>query len=399
MTHVLVCGGGSGGHVYPALALLEALRRHPETGRLGFVGTKRGLEARVFAGRRDVSFFPIHARHFRGSFSHNVRALGALGLGCAEALNLIRKFRPGLILGTGGYSAFPVMAAGIGLGVPTVALEPNAVLGTVNRVLAPYVDRLFYNEPEAVRGRDLPHAVRTGVPLRHRLWAVERSEALYRRWGLDPDKRTLLVLGGSLGSRALREAALGLANRLPDCQILMSLGTRGSEAPGPMRAHPHVRVVPYIDRMDEALALADAALCRAGAVTLAELSACGLPALAVPWEGAAGAHQLHNARRYAESGAGLMMRERDITENAALEALARLLAPGPWSSMHCIGFALGGLHRKAGARIMKEVEPYLEGNVSLRRHRWRRHERAGQGVLAAASPAPRVQHRAQSPHL
>jgi len=397
VTHVLVCGGGSGGHVYPALALLEALRDHPEVGRLGFAGTRRGLEARVFADHPDVSFHPIHARHFRGTLLQNIRAVGALGLGCAEALNLIRRFRPGLILGTGGYAAFPVMAAGIGLGIPTVALEPNAVLGTANRVLAPYVDKLFYSEPHAVRGLDGSHAIRTGVPLRAKLWAVERDEALYRRWGLDPARRTLLVLGGSLGSRALRSTALGLAGQLPDCQILMSLGTRGDEVPE--RAHPRVRVVPYIRRMDEALALADAALCRAGAVTLAELSARGVPALVVPWEGAAGAHQLHNARRYASSGAGLMLRERDLNQETAHKALARLLAPGPWSSMHCIGFALGGLHRKAGARIMKEVEPYLEGNVSLRRHRWRRHERAGQGLLATAPPAPRVQHRAQSPHL
>lgn len=397
MTNVLVCGGGSGGHVYPALALLQAFGEHPAVNRVGFVGTRRPLETRLFQRGGEVDFFPIRTGHFRGGLWHNLISTGACGVGLFQSLRIVQRFKPRLMLGTGGYSSIPVLAAGLALGIPTMVLEPNALMGLANRTLAPYVDRLFYNDPLAVEGKALENAVQSGVPLRPQLWQTQRHPALYQRWGLDPRRQTLLALGGSLGARGLQRLAVSLARALGDgWQVLMSLGLNHAAFSPVLQAltagRARVHVVPYIDRMDEALALADAALCRAGAVTLAELSARGVPALVVPWEGAADAHQVHNAMRFAQGGAGLVVRESELNTDAALEALSRLLAPGQLSSMHCISFASGSLHRKACARILKEVEPYLDGKVSLYRHWRRRHERLGQGVLAATPPAARVQH-------
>ncbi|HEY5597121.1 MAG TPA: glycosyltransferase [Candidatus Bipolaricaulota bacterium] len=407
MTNVLVCGGGSGGHVYPALALLQALGAHPSVKQVGFVGTRRPLERRLFQGRGDpgrgnqgcdeIAHFSIQTGHFRGGPWHNLTSAVACGVGLFQSLRILQRFKPGVILGTGGYSSVPVLAAGLAMGIPTMTFEPNALMGLANRVLAPYVDRLFYSDPSAVEEIGMENAVQSGVPLRQQLWQTQRHPALYRRWGLDPGRKTLLALGGSLGAQALQRLAVSVGRALgDDCQILISLGLNHQELLPSMKALaagcPRLHVVPYIDRMDEALALADAAVCRAGAVTLAELSACGVPALVVPWEGAADAHQLHNAMRFAQSGAGMVLRESELNTDAALEALTRLLAPGQLSSMHCISFAFGSLHRKACARILKEVEPYLDGKVSFYRHWRRRHERLGQGVLAATPPAARVQH-------
>jgi len=401
VNNVLVCGGGSGGHLYPALAMLEAFKAHPCVRRVGFVGTHRALDAQVFGPLREVAFFPLHAQHLRGSWAHNLKAIGQLGWGMLEAFGLMRRFRPSLIVGTGGYASFPALLAGMQLKIPTAIFEPNAQLGLVNRLLGPRADRVFCDELKVI---SFPHrrVVQTGIPLRKAFFTTRPQRALYARWGLDPRRKTLLVLGGSLGASVLNVLSLKLAKQLPQLQLIVSLGTHqtamASEVQRAAHALPNVRVLPYIERMDEAMALADVALCRAGALTLAELSACGVPALVVPWEGAAGSHHVHNAQRHVSRGAGAMLRESELNLMSASQAVERMLAPQRLKAMRDASLSVGARHRGAGARILEEVETYLNGNDSLYRHRRRWHECSGQGVLAAASSLTRVQHRVQLPH-
>lgn len=399
MSNVLVCGGGSGGHVYPALAMLEAFQAHPNVQRIGFISTPGPLERRVFAAHRDISFFPIHARHFRGTWKQNLGALGALGRGLLESFGAIKRFRPSIIIGTGGYSSFPALLLGLKLGIPTAILEPNLKPGLVNRWLAPRVDRVFYNHDHTFAAH---RAQQTGIPLRPQLFETKRTNALYRRWGLDPAKQTLLILGGSLGANALNTLTLKLAAQLPGLQMILSSGVQQLETfPDLRRAAaqlPNLRVFPYIERMDEAFALTDVALCRGGALTLAELNVCGIPAVVVPWEGAAEAHQLHNAQAHVDQGAGVLIRECDLSVTNVLEALKRMLVPQQLKSMQRAGLTLGKRHRQASARILKEVEPYLNGKVSLHRHRRRRDERFGESILATAAPLAGLEYRSQFPY-
>lgn len=391
MNNILVCGGGSGGHVYPALALLEKFKHHSQVGKIGFVGTRRNLESSVFRKQRGIEFFSVSSQHLRGGLRQKFQGLGKLATGVYQAFDILKTFEPTLVIGTGGYSSIPVMFGAIYRNIPTAIVEPNVKPGLANRLLGLQVDHIFCH-PRSYFDSN-PRVSKTGVPLRCSLINADSNKGLYKKWGLDPNKKTLLVLGGSLGAQSLNKLALGIAKKLP-LQIILSLGTQQARAIAEFEQQAkhlnNVNLFPYIKNMHEALALADVALCRSGALTLAEMSARGIPTITVPWEGATDSHQLHNAKTHEAQGAGIVIREADLNLNTVLKTLKRMLKPRAFAEMKRASLAVGTHHRCASTRILKEVEPYLYGQVPFYRDRRRRHERAGQGFLAAGSSAARV---------
>ncbi len=322
---VLVAGGGTGGHFYPALAVMDGLTRRDPGIELGYIGTKRGIEARILPSYPWVHFYPIHVRGLgRGSYLQKLYAICLLPVAFLETLCVFIRFRPRLVIGMGGYASFPAVFLGAVLGkffrIRTVIHEQNFTAGLANRVLSRFVDKVFVSYPQT--GQELSHARRvvvTGNPIRAEFFRAQRSPEAYQRFGLDPSRKTVLVFGGSRGSSALINALLNAGGKLGrDNRLQALLITGDAEDENSIRAAfgaagmRNVRVRRYIDRMGEAFAIADLIVSRAGATTLAEITSCGKPALLVPWGGAADDHQRKNAYYLNQAGACAVAEEREV---------------------------------------------------------------------------------------
>ncbi len=359
--NLLLTGGGTGGHVYPALALAEAARRQDPATRLLFVGSSAGMEAALVPAA-GVPFTGLAVRPPRNRAPG--RALMALATGAAslgQAVAVLARFRPDVIVATGGIAAAPPVIAGWALRIPVVVLEGNAIPGRMNRVLARLSRLVAVTSEAAARRVSARRAVVTGLPVRQEVYTAGREEGI-RSLGLDPARRTVLVLGGSQGAARLNRAAEEAVGRLAprrDLQVLHQVG-RGWAADGPAPGGPaqqtwggkvHYVRVPYLDRIGFAYACADLVVSRCGATAIAEITACGKPAILVPYPHAAEDHQTHNAAPLAASGAGVLVPDRDLSgEVLAREIAAALDTPGRLAEMAACSRALG--HRDAADRVL-----------------------------------------------
>lgn len=337
---IVLTGGGTGGHVYPALAVAAALGELKPRARLFFVGGDR-LEARL-APAAGLPFrrISVHGLVGRGlsQAPRRARALAelALGLPLLQSLAALRRFRPQLVIGTGGYVSGPVLLAARLLRVPCLALEGNCAPGWTTCAVARMVDAIAVAHSEmaeffACRVRKGARVVITGLPVRQQIVTLSRETGA-TALGLDPALTTLLALGGSLGSRRMNEALVGALNllgrspaRLDAVQVLHVTGERYAQ-PSTQREceflPPNYRSIAYLgSRYPESLAAADLVISRAGASTLAELTARGVPAVLIPWSGAAAGEQDLNAAPLARAGAAIVIPDREL----GAERLARTL--------------------------------------------------------------------------
>lgn len=323
---VVLAGGGTGGHVYPALAMGDALRARGHE--VVYMGDADRLEGRV-AAQRGYAFYTVKAPQYpRGGLVAKARfALSLLG-SILAARRLLRQLAPELVLGVGGYIMAPTVLAAATLGVGRVIHESNVAPGLANKLCARVSQLILLSYAES--GKNLPGAAPrevVGCPINPKVLRGERGAAR-AHYGLDPAKPTLLVVGGSLGAATIN--ALGhAAARSPDrpWQLLWVTGPRyhdevkrdlGETPPG-------VCVVGYEDEMGRAYAAADLVLCRAGSATLAELTALGKPAVLIPSPNVTDNHQEHNARGLERQGAALVLLEKGLDIPAALEQIGALL--------------------------------------------------------------------------
>ncbi len=332
---VLVTGGGTGGHLYPGLAIAEALRIAAPDVEVLFVGGDR-LEARVIPSE-GWPFEQITARSLPRRLS--LSTLGSLVLtavGTLQALRLLSRWKPDIVVATGGYVCVPVGFAAVLLGKSLVLQEQNLRPGLAIRVLARWARWASVPHPD-VRARLRTRRIEvTGVPLRRRALSGDRVRGT-ARWGLTPDRLTLLVIGGSQGAMSLNRAVCRLADLLmydARLQILHHTGAEHlhwvREAIG-HREHvgpPALRqaAVPFLDPIGDAYACADLVICRAGASTLAEVTAWGLPAIVVPYPHAAEAHQEDNAAVLTRAGAALRIGDAELDTTALVDAISALVA-------------------------------------------------------------------------
>lgn len=357
----------------------------------------------MLAEHPDIEFFPIRARGFERRLSLQLgRALVENVWGMIQALWVIERFQPQLVIGTGGYAAFAPVFWASKLRIPTAIHELNAHPGLVTRLLAPLVDKVWLAYPETAQLlRARPEALSTpGVPLRAsvlKAQALDPAE-LKRALGLDPTRPLVLVLGGSNGARALHEALL------PKLQVLIRSGAQlailaGREAARvraqltalPRSAHKHVYVMGHTLEIARWMRAADVAVSRAGGATLAELMTLGVPTIVVPWPGAAEGHQERNARWWAERGACRLLLESHL-ERLTHEVLALLQDESERRRMSQRARALS----RPGAldQMIREVECCLDQrtrtaaqarSLSLHWHRRGWYERLG---LGAPRPRP-----------
>ena len=322
--HVVVAGGGTAGHIEPALATADALRRYDLSVRITALGTERGLETRLVPARGyDLALIPPVPLPRRLSID-----LAKLPLrvrrAVADTAEVLRSRRADVLVGFGGYVALPAYLAARRVGIPIVVHEANARPGLANRIGA----RLTPHVATAVPDSPLPGAEFIGIPLRQAVATLDRESAragARAEFGLSPDLPTVLVTGGSQGAQRINAAVRGAVDalRAAGVQVLHAVGPgnmaaldpgaeapRGSGTGATGGAAPYVSV-PYIDRMELAYAAADLAICRAGAMTCAELAAVGLPAVFVPLPHGNG-EQRRNASPLVRVGAGVMVADGDL---------------------------------------------------------------------------------------
>ncbi len=319
---VLIAGGGTGGHVIPALAIGRELRdKHGAEVR--FVGTARGIETRLVP-EAGFALDLIQVGQLKGvSLRTRLRTLADLPLGIARCVRLLRVFKPDVVVGVGGYASGPAMMAAILLRVPAVAYEPNAVPGLANRLVGRFVSAAAVNFPGAASY--FRNAMVTGVPVRQAIFDVQPKPA-----GSAP---RLLITAGSNGAKVFNETMPLIAARLleavPGLTILHQAGTRALEETtaayaggGAQAGRWEVRA--FIENMPGEYAACDLVLARAGS-TVAELAAAGKPSLLVPFPQAADDHQRKNAEALVQAGAAVMMPQAELTPERLLAELARLL--------------------------------------------------------------------------
>ena len=321
---VLIAGGGTGGHVIPALAIARELR-DAAGAEVRFVGTARGLETRLVP----EAGFPLELIHVgqlkNVSMATRLRTLMDLPLGVTRCIGLLRSFRPHVVVGVGGYASGPAMMAAILLRVPTLAFEPNAVPGLANRLVGRLVTAAAVNFEET---RSYFRRARvTGTPVRPEFFAIKEKQ-------LGQGKR-LLVFGASQGARVFNELMPKIMERLlsalPTLEVVHQTGGRHGDATLAIYRSAgvgleRVTVTPYLDDMAAQFAAADLILCRSGASTIAELAAAGRASILVPFPQAADDHQRKNADAFVSAGAAAMIVEAQLSEHRLLEALLKLLA-------------------------------------------------------------------------
>lgn len=324
--NLLIAGGGTGGHLYPGIAVARELLREPGHAVL-FVGTEQGIEARVLP-RENLPVRFISVGRLKGmKFGALLRTVATLPAALVQSLRLVREFRPHVVVGVGGYASGPVAVAAWLLGKPVVIIEPNSYAGLANRWLGRIAAKVVLCFP----GRDEQGMFRaekkalTGPLVRSGIDGGVRREAL-AAFGLDEGRYTLFVMGGSGGAHAINRAMQQSAPLLagtPGFQVLHQTGDRDEEATAAAYRDNGVKavVLPYIHDMAGAYAAADLIVARSGATTVAELAVCGKRAVLIPYPYAADNHQEYNARSLASRGGAEVIVQRDLTP----ELLAQLI--------------------------------------------------------------------------
>ncbi len=371
---VAFTGGGTGGHVYPALAIDDALRSEyrPDAYEARFFGNRDGLESSIVK-TIPLTFVPSAPLERKLSLG-TLRTVFANAAGVVVALGALARFKPMFVVATGGYVCFPVVVAArllrlIGLVRARIALlEINVTPGLTNRLLKPLVDEVWttYAASETSFGRK---AVVTGAPVRASLRIAKDAASARDRLGLDPDRVTIVVMGGSQGARSINEAVTALVTRRtlePNWQVLHVSGERDhvymqaeqrEVAPG-----NRVRLVPYLDDPADAYAAADVVIARAGASTLAELATTGTPSILIPYPFAAEQHQAHNAALFEQAGAAVVLSDAGLDGDRLWWTLRDALDPDKNHVMRRAARSLAP--RNAGATIVARIESALPARVA-----------------------------------
>ena len=337
--HILFAGGGTAGHINPALAVAGYIReRHPDA-TISFIGTAEKLESRLVP-EAGYDFYTIDVAGFQRKLNfqnvkRNLSALRKVFVSSSQAKHLLRSLQPDVVMGTGGYVSGPVLREAAKMGFKTVIHEQNAFPGVTTKMLAPKVDKVMLAMPEAKQYLKLKaEPIVTGNPVREAVIHADRKTAR-KALGLD-DRPFILSFGGSLGARPINESvaalmawhwkegkyyhyhAAGKAGFDTMKALLKEKGVKLDKAPA-------IRMTEYINDMDLCMAAADLCICRAGAITLSELQVQGKASILIPSPYVAENHQYHNAMTLKNKGAAQVIEEKDLTGERLVEEVSRLL--------------------------------------------------------------------------
>ena len=324
---VLFCGGGTAGHITPALAMADILGQNFKNTKFAFVGRSGGAENEAII-REDKKLYTLSVSGLSRSLSpRNIKAVLRAIRATGEAKEIIREFEPDLIIGTGGYVSYPVLRAGIRLGLPTMLHESNATPGLVTRLIGKRCDRLLLSYPECKRELRANNAVVTGNPTR-RLKLLPYNEAR-ERLGIRKEEFFILSFGGSLGAKKINEAISGVfkqySTRKRNTVHIHSSGRSGFPDMKMLNnTTSKSKVMPYIHDMPLYLSAADLAITRSGAMTVSELRDAKLPSILIPSPNVTANHQFKNALALSELGGALIIEEDDLTADILIEKIELL---------------------------------------------------------------------------
>ena len=370
---ILLTGGGTAGHINPALAIAETVKKNDPHAEIAFVGVKNGKETDLVP-REGYPLYFVESRGIRRSLSpSNVKALwlALTSPYSKKTVNILKEFKPDMVIGTGGYACWPIMAAAARMGIPTAVHESNALPGLAIRRLQKKVDRIWINFERTATLLSCPEkTLRVGNPLRDGFGGISREEAR-RRLGIDPSRKVILSFGGSLGATRVNQSVLELMEKIsakdPAILHLHATGKREhsavleqAEKMGLDRAENCV-ILDYIYDMPLQMAVADLIIARAGAMTLSELSLMKKAAILIPSPNVADNHQFLNAKTLADAGAACLVEEKDLEEGSLTQAVAALLED-PQRGVRMEQAISAFADPKANQHIWEEIKKAISDN-------------------------------------
>ena len=336
--YILFAGGGTAGHINPALAIAGYVKEKEPDTKIGYIGTANNLEARLVPAC-GYDFYTIDVSGFKRKLSHkgimhNISAVKKAVCASYRVRKLLKTLKPDIVVGTGGYVSGPVLREAAKLGIKTAIHEQNAFPGVTTKVLAPLVDRVMLAMPEAEKHIKLnkkPYYV--GNPVRKELTRINREQAR-AKLGLD-NRPLILSFGGSLGAKPINASVVGLIkshNNTGKYYHIHATGKSDFEATKKLiaekcgRLADEITLREYIDDMDVCMAAADLVICRAGAITLSELCVCGKAAILIPSPYVAENHQYHNAVTLKNKGAAVVIEEKELSEATLIRRVDEILS-------------------------------------------------------------------------
>lgn len=349
---LIIAGGGTGGHLFPGIAVAEELLSRGPEHQVLFVGAEKGIEGRLLPRLGwPHRFIPAAGVRGKGTLAM-LKGVAMLLHGYAESRKVLKEFRPDVVLGVGGYASAPLVLAARGMQLPRFVHEQNAIPGMTNRMLSHLVDRVFISLESSARFFPKERTILTGNPLRRAI--LEQVEGMHDTSGAD--ELRLLIFGGSAGAHSINVGMLaalphlaGLPGRL---QITHQTGEQDLALvrQGYADAGVQADVVPFIDNMAAAYRGTDLIICRAGATTIAEVTACGKPCLFIPYPHAVDDHQRRNAEALLTANACFMLLERELTGERLAQEITALL--NDKERLAATGAAARGLARLDAAKVI-----------------------------------------------
>ena len=325
----VLTGGGTGGHIYPALSIANGLKKEFDNPEFIYIGARAGLEHQVVPD----AGYPIkyiNAQGLNRSLTlKNFKTLIKTSCGFVQSLKILKDFKPDCVIGTGGFVAGPVMLAAVVLNIPTLIHEQNAYPGLTNRLIGSHVNHValsFQESKQYFKGAAMTH---TGNPVRESILKRGWKEG-YKNLNLERERKTILAFGGSGGAASLNQAMLDFyifVKDNPRFQLIHITGRRDYEKQlkaiekKGLKLDQRIRVEEYLYNIEDAYAVSDLVISRAGAITLAELTARGVPSILIPYPYATENHQEHNARSLEQAGAAKVILDKDLTGIALIEKI------------------------------------------------------------------------------
>ncbi|MCF8010631.1 MAG: undecaprenyldiphospho-muramoylpentapeptide beta-N-acetylglucosaminyltransferase [Clostridiales bacterium] len=358
----VITGGGTGGHIYPALAIARGIEDKYPGAEILYIGTASGMEAKII-GKTGFKFKELNMSGLKRSLTpKNLIVLLRAGGGIMRARRAIKAFKPSAVIGTGGYVCGPVIMAAVSLRIPTLIHEQNALPGITNRVLSVFANRTMVTFEDSIsRFPRYSKKIITGLPVRPEVITRDRKKAR-ENLGIRPEELLILSFGGSQGAKSINEAMTGVLKEFKKEKLFKFIHVTGEKGYRDFfnfckkidfhlsETNNNIQVISYLHDMPEVLAAADLAVCRAGAATLSEMTVRGVPCILVPYPFAAENHQEYNARAMVENGASEMILDKDINAKLLGDKIKKLvLDKDLLEKMHQGSLSLG----KPGA--LKEI--------------------------------------------
>lgn len=330
---VLISGGGTGGHIYPALALIQAIKvKEPESSFL-YVGSKRGLENEIVP-KAGIDFVSLEVQGFSRSLSlTNFKTVSLFNKAVKESKEIIKKFQPDIVVGTGGYVSGAVLYAAQRMRIPTVIHEQNSIAGVTNKFLSRGATKIAITFKSVEASFPKEKVIFTGNPRAQQIASLDSKLSLKKEFNLDDNKPTLLIFGGSQGAPAINSTVIDIIKRFNDRSYQVIFATGEGHYKSVLDAisnqnitvGPNVVIVPYLDEMDQLLSKISAIVARAGATTLAEITAVGIPSILIPSPNVTADHQTKNAQSLVDGGAAILLSEEKLNPATLIHSIDQIM--------------------------------------------------------------------------